>query len=79
MGLFQRMAKGIDKQYFIDQLFHTWEPHITKDTDIEKETEDAWDRMRKSPMSGAFKAMCFGKEDVRGVVTEIVNKKKAGR
>ena len=78
MGLIEKMAKKIDKGYFIDQLRHTWEPHLTKDSDIGKETDMAWDRMKNSPMAGAFKSMKLEKEDVKAVITEIVAKKAGG-
>lgn len=73
-----KLAKGIDKEDFLDQLREAWRPLIKQGSDIELETKKAMERIASSgKFKVAFDAVDITEDDIRVIVKEILDSKPA--
>ncbi len=71
------LASNISKDNFLKQLKSQWAP-LLKTDDIDRGTNKAWERVQRSgPFLIAFNKVGITKEDIRKVITEIVEERKS--
>ena len=64
-------AKFIGKNNFLQQLKPTWKEHLSKDFNVDKETELAWGRVIGAKQVKLFSNAGVTKEDLRNLLQEI--------
>lgn len=66
--LTDKLASRVDKKDFLNRLKEKYKFKITAISDIDKEAEFAWQRIKKSHMVGAFETVGIVKSDIVAIL-----------
>jgi adenylosuccinate lyase len=74
MNILDKLTPKVDKRQFLCQLEVAWVKNINANSDIDKETEAAWNRVKKSPLARVFSKAEITKDDIKGVLVALKDK-----
>lgn len=75
--LAEKTAKSIGKEEYLGLLKEEWKKHISRNSDVDEEVRKAWNRVKKSGYLSVFKVVGVTEDDIRNLVTEIIEEKKS--
>lgn len=73
--LAEKTAKSISKEDYLGLLKEQWKTQISRNSDVDQEVKSAMKRIKKSGYEGVFKIVGVTEEDIRQIVSSIIEEK----